>query len=203
MTKVLVVYYSSYGHIETMSSADCRGRPVGRRRGHDQAGSRAGARRGWRRAHISSSIKLAPDRRSQRAGRLRRDHLRYTDALRQHGRADAQLPRSDRRALDERARLIGKVGSVFVLDRDPAWRPGKHHHCPSTRRCCTRAWWWSACPIRRRVRCALDELTGGSPMVPRPSPPKRRLAAAQRERAGTRPIPGPARGRNRRQAGRR
>ena len=42
MTKVLVLYYSSYGHIETMAEAVAEGVREGRRRGDHQA--RAGAR---------------------------------------------------------------------------------------------------------------------------------------------------------------
>jgi len=46
MAKALVLYYSSYGHIETMAGAVAQGARDAGGRGDDQASARAGAGRG-------------------------------------------------------------------------------------------------------------------------------------------------------------
>ena len=114
MSKILVLYYSTYGHIETMAGAVAEG-----------ARSVAGAEVTVKRVpELMSDDVLkriggktgsgGADRGAGRAGRLRRDPVRHADAVRQHGRPDAQLSRPDRRDVGRTARLIGKVASVFT-----------------------------------------------------------------------------------------
>ena len=112
MTKVLVLYYSMYGHIETMAKAVAEGaRSVeGASRHQARARSDAGRRSAQGRRQAGSG---GADRYGGRVAGLRRHHLRHADPFRQHVRADAQFSRPDRQVVGER-NLIGKVGSVFT-----------------------------------------------------------------------------------------
>ena len=114
MTKVLVLYYSSYGHIERWRMRQAEG-----------ARRVAGAEVVVKRVPELVPEEVARDRRvqarpagadrdSERARSIRRHHSWHADALRQYGGADAQLSRPDRRRCGCRHALVGKVGSVFT-----------------------------------------------------------------------------------------
>ena len=122
MAKVLVLYYSSYGHVEQMAYAVAEG------------AREAGAEAVVKRVPELVPEEVGPaeslqarsggaDRHRGRTARLRRDHLRDAHPLRQHGRADEAVHRPDRRALDEgRAGRQGRFG--LHLHRLAARRPG-------------------------------------------------------------------------------
>src|ERR1700761_8121557 len=98
MAKVLVLYYSTYGHIETMAGAIAEGaRSAGAtvdiKRGPETA-PEAGAQ--------AAPFKLAParaDRHGGGLGQLRRHPRRHRHPLRPHVFADGCVPRPGRRAL--------------------------------------------------------------------------------------------------------
>lgn len=101
MSKVLVLYYSSYGHIERMAEAVAEG--------VRQAGAEAIIKRVPElvpeEVARKSNFKLdqkAPVATIGRAARLRRDHHRRADPLRQYGGADEELSRSGRRPMGAR-----------------------------------------------------------------------------------------------------
>jgi len=78
MTRVLVLYYSSYGHVEAMTNAEAE---RARLRGANvvvKRVPRAGADRDPPGHRVSSSIKLLQFAQGRRAARLRRHHLRIT-----------------------------------------------------------------------------------------------------------------------------
>src|SRR6202040_1365006 len=101
MTKVLVLYYSAYGHIETMANALAEGA---------------------RKAGASVDVKRVPElvppdvakashykldqaalvAKNRRPRQLRRHHRRHRHALWPDGIADGEFPRSSRWPLDER-----------------------------------------------------------------------------------------------------
>ena len=112
MTKVLVLYYSTYGHIETMAGAVAEGARGSGRRSHDQAGARTDAA-GCRHA---GGVKL-----DQAAPIATPAELADYDAIifgtpTRFGNMASQM----RNFLDQtgglwvKGKLIGKVGSVFA-----------------------------------------------------------------------------------------
>jgi hypothetical protein len=65
-----------------------------------------------RRGCCARRIRPCAGRKPIAIGRSRCDHLWHPNALWQHGRPDAKLPRSNRRIVGDGA-LVGKVGSAF------------------------------------------------------------------------------------------
>ena len=123
MAKVLVLYYSSWGHIEQMAYARSRGSPRGWGRGRGQARARARAARGGAQ---QPHYKL-----DQKAPIATVEELPEYDAIifgtpTRYGNMAAQMKNflDQTGALWASGKLVGKVGSVFVLQRDPARRPG-------------------------------------------------------------------------------
>ncbi len=127
MTKLLVLYYSSYGHIETMAGAIAEGvREV---------------------PDAEVTIKRVPELVPEESARQHNfkldqaapiatvDELPQYDAIlfgtpTRFGNMCAQM----RNFLDQTGKLwmsgalIGKVGSVFARYCQPAWRAGDHHY---------------------------------------------------------------------------
>ena len=144
MTKVLVLYYSSYGHIEKMAGAVAEGCARSRRRCRRQARTGDSCRRS--RAQIRLQARPA-------APIATVDELADYDAIifgtpTRFGNMSAQM----KNFLDQtgglwvQGKLVGKVGSVFTSSAHAARRPGSTilSSIPS---CCIRAWSSSACPI--------------------------------------------------------
>lgn len=113
MAKVLVLYYSMYGHIETMAQAVAEG-----------ARSVSGAEVTIKRVPETMPedvFKNAGGKANQAAevaspaepGQLRCHPVWRAHALWQYAGPDAQLSRPDRRSLGQGA-LINKIGSVFT-----------------------------------------------------------------------------------------
>ena len=157
MTKVLVLYYSSYGHVETMALAVAEGAR--------EDGAEAVVKRvpelvpeGSPPSRLQDRRRAGRDRR--RAGRLRRGHHRHADPLRQHGGADDEFPRSDRRAMVRgQAR---RQGRRCHLDRQPAWRPGDDD--PVHPRGALHPWHGNRrSSLQLKGQMLMDEVTGGSP----------------------------------------
>src|SRR5713101_3654021 len=127
MAKVLVLYYSTYGHVETLADAVAEG-------ARSVPGTAVTLKRVPELMPPDVARQARPEstrRQPARACRLRRDHRRRADALRAHARADGQFPRPDRRALDARQAQRQDRQRLF-LDRVAAWRTGddalQHHH---------------------------------------------------------------------------
>src|SRR5690606_26312140 len=98
MAKVLVLYYSSYGHIETMAYAVAEG---ARAAGADVVVKRVpelGSGRNRQELRLQDGPGGAY-RHHSRAARVRCDHLRYGHALWQHDVADEEFYRPDRQPL--------------------------------------------------------------------------------------------------------
>ena len=103
------------------------GRERARHGGGGEARAGAGAARMSRRHPASSWISARRSPTVDELDELRRDHLRHADAVREHGRADAQLPRPDRGALD--AGRAGRQDRQRLLQHgQPARRAGDDHH---------------------------------------------------------------------------
>ena len=120
MTKVLVLYYSSYGHIETMANAVAEGARA--------AGATVDVKRVpeivpeeiAKAAHFKLD-QAAPIAKVEDLGELRRDHRRRADPLRPHALGDGELLGAGRRALGERR--ADRQGRRRVhLERHPARR---------------------------------------------------------------------------------
>ena len=101
-----------------------------------------------------------PPHHARAVGGRRRDHLRHPDPLRQYGRPDAQLSRSDRRAVDERC--AGRQGRQRLHQHGhTARRSGNHdHELHST--LLHQGMVIVGVPIRRNDY-NMDEISGGSP----------------------------------------
>ncbi len=159
MAKVLVLYYSAYGHIETMAALSPKAPPAPARRSTSSACPSWSGRSGQGRALPARPARTGGHRR--RAGRLRRHRHRHRHPLRPDELADGQLPRPGRRPVG--ARRAARQGRLCVhLHRHPARRPGDHavldHHQPAALRHGDRR------PgLRPRRADDLDEITGGSP----------------------------------------
>ena len=96
MAKVLVLYYSSYGHIERMAQAEAQGAR--------SAGAEVHMKRVPElvphKVALAANYKVeqvAPVAQIEDTRRLRRHHLRNSDTLRQHGGADEEFHRPGRR----------------------------------------------------------------------------------------------------------
>ena len=133
MTKVLVLYYSAYGHIEKMAEAVAEG-----------------AREAGAEVDIKRVPELVPEeiasksyyKLDQKAPVARIEDLANYDAIvvgtgTRFGRMSSQMANFLDQAggLWAKGALHGKVGGAFTVDRDPAWRPGddavRHHHQPA------------------------------------------------------------------------
>jgi hypothetical protein len=103
-TKVHVIFYSMYGHVWRMAEAVAAG---AREVGEVEVGlyqvselvpdailEQSGAKK------ARAQFAQIPFRHARTAKRRGRDHFWHADALRQHGGADAQFPRSDWRPVD-------------------------------------------------------------------------------------------------------
>ena len=199
MTKVLVLYYSAYGHIETDGQRRRRRRARGGRRGRDQARARTGPGRSRREVPLQDGP-AGPDRRAV-------DELADYDAiivgtrhaLRHHGRADAQFLGPDRRPVGAgQAGRQGRLGVHLVAPRSTAARrstilgfiPTLLHQGMVV----------VGLPYAFAGQMGVDEIKGGSPYGATTiaggdgsrQPSERELAR--------RPLPGQARRRHRRQA---
>ncbi len=113
MTKLLVLYYSSYGHMEQMAYAAAEGV-------REVAGAEATVKRvpelvpeDVARAAYFKLDQKAPIATVQELGGVRRLHPRRADALRSHELADGELLGPGGRLWASHA-LVGKVGSVMT-----------------------------------------------------------------------------------------
>ena len=132
MAKVLVLYYSAYGHIETMANAVAEG-----------------AREAGATVDIKRVPELVPEavakasyyKVDQAAPIAKIEDLANYDAIivgtgTRFGRMSSQMANFLDQAggLWAKGALHGKVGGAFHRDRDPTWRPGDHavfdHHQP-------------------------------------------------------------------------
>ena len=136
MTKVLVLYYSAYGHIEAMANAVAEGAR--------EAGATVDIKRvpelvpaEVAKASYYKVDQAAPVAKIEDLVQLRRDHRRHRHPLRPHGLADGELSRPGRRALGQ-GRAARQGRRRLHRERDPAWRPGDdavldHHQSPAFR----------------------------------------------------------------------
>ena len=134
MPRILVLYYSMYGHVETMAGAVAEG---ARSAGAEVTIKRvagAGPARGGREGACQAGPGSA---RGQPAGArpVRRHHPRLPDPLRPDGGADGAVLGPDRRALG--ARRADRQGRQRLQQHgQPAWRAGDdadghaHHDAP-------------------------------------------------------------------------
>ena len=199
--KVQVVFYSMYGHIYRMAEAVAEGaREVAGAEVAlfqvpelvpDEALSKSGAKA------ARAGVRPRPGDRAGPARRGRRDHLRHADPVREHVRPDAATSSTDRRALGSAGRWSARSAASSPA---PARQHGGQettitsfhttllHHgmiivgVPYSEPGARRTW---------------PRSPAGRPTGPRPWPAPT-AAAAERERAGDRPVPGPARRRDRR-----
>jgi NAD(P)H:quinone oxidoreductase type IV len=199
MSKVLVLYYSSYGHIEAMANAVAEG-----------------ARQAGAHVDIKRVPELVPEeiaRKShykfdQVAPIAKVDDLAAYDAIIiGAGTRFGRLPSQMANFLDQagglwaRGALHGKVGGAFYLERHATWRAGDdavldHHQSSALRHggCGTRLRPCRTDDTRRdyrrlALRCHDDHR-------------RRWLATAHRERARGSPLPGPQDCGDRKQAAR-
>jgi NAD(P)H dehydrogenase (quinone) len=160
MAKVLVLYYSSYGHIETMAKAVAEGAREAGATVDIKRVPEPRARRG-RQERPLQARPGSPGRHHRRAGRLRRDHRRHRHALWPHDLADGGVPRPGRRPVGaRRAERQGRRG--LHLDGHPARRQRDHpvldHHQPAALRHGDRR-----PALRPRRSDDAGRITGGSP----------------------------------------
>jgi hypothetical protein len=135
MVKVLVLYYSAYGHIETMAHAVADGAR--------EAGAQVDVKRVpelvpeevARRAHFKLE-QSAPIARVEDLRQLRRHHRRHGHTLRADLVSDGELRRPGLTPADqERARRRPVSGTANRRDRQEAARlteivgPGRRHSC--------------------------------------------------------------------------
>ena len=126
---VLVLYYSSYGHIELMAQAQAEGAArisqarVAVKRVPETMPPEVAKASGCK---LDQAAPIASPKNSI----VRCDHFWHADPVRQHGRADAELPRPDGSAMG--ARRAGRKNRVcFLQHRQSAWRSGNHDHLVS------------------------------------------------------------------------
>ena len=137
MSKVLVLYYSSYGHIEAMAEAIAEGAR--------SAGATADVKRVPE--TVPEAIAAASHFKLDQAAPIATvADLEAYDAIivgtgtryRPHVLADGLVSRPDRRPVD--ARRAERQGRRCVhLHRQPAWRPGGRPCSRSSPTCCTSA----------------------------------------------------------------
>jgi NAD(P)H dehydrogenase (quinone) len=113
MSKVLVLYYSSYGHIETMAQAVAEGAR--------SAGATVDVKRvpetvpaGGRQSRPFQARPGRPGGDGGRTARLRRHHRRLPDPLRPHALANGELPSTRPAGCGRAGALHGKVGGAFT-----------------------------------------------------------------------------------------
>ena len=159
MTKVLVLYYSSYGHIETMAYAVAEG---AREAGAEVDVKRVPETRAGRDRRASPASSSTRRRRSPRSTscRLRRHHHRHADALRQHDGADEELPRPDRRPLGAgHAGRQGRLGLHLHAPPSTAARRARSSRSPLLHQGMVIV----GLPYSFAGQMGVDEITGGSP----------------------------------------
>ena len=136
MTKILVLYFSMYGHIETMANAVAEGarrvpgtEVVVKRVPDlmpDEAARKAGAK-------VDQAAPIATVAELPVYDAIIFGH---PDPIRQHVLPDASVPRPDRRIVVEGQ--PGRQGGQRVhVHGHPAWRPGDHDHVVPPPPCCT------------------------------------------------------------------
>src|SRR3954449_10373217 len=150
MPKVLVLYYSSYGHIEAMAHAVADG-----------------ARSAGAEAEVKRVPETVPEEVARKSGyKLDQaapiatvEELPTYDAIiigtgTRYGRLTSQMAAFlDRTGgLWARGALNGKVGAAFTSP-PPSMAVRRQPCSRSSPTCSTSAWWWSACPTRSRARC--------------------------------------------------
>ena len=201
MAKVLVLYYSSYGHMEQMANAAAEGVRAGRRRGGGQAGARTCAR-GDRPERAFQARPAGAHRDRRRTSELRRHHPRRADPLRPHGLADVELPGTRPAALWAQGQLTGKVGSV--MSSTATQHGGQETTLFSG---ITNLLHFGmiivGLPYSYQGQMTLDEIVGGSPYGATTIAGGQGQRQPSPERARRRPLPGPAGRRDGREADRR
>ena len=151
MPKILILYWSAYGHVEQMAKAVAEG-----------ARAVAGAEVTVKRVpeltaedEAKRDMRGLDQRRAGRDGRgacrLRRDRVRHADPVRQHGRADARLSRPHRRAFGPRMPWSARSAACSPAAR-PSMAARNRRSCRRRSPCCITAWWSWACPIPARRR---------------------------------------------------
>ena len=134
MAQVLVLYYSSYGHIETMANAVAEGARA--------AGATVDIKRvpetvpaDVAKASYFKLDQKAPVANDRRARQLRRHHCRCPNALRTDVFADGRLPGSGRWFVDER-RVERQSGRRLFAPRQPNTAARKRPSSRSSPTCC-------------------------------------------------------------------
>ena len=199
MTKVLVLYYSTYGHIETMAGAVAEG-----------------ARAGGAQADIKRTPELVPPeiakqnhfKLDQPAPLATVDDLTRYDAIivgtgTRYGRLTSQMANfwDQTGGLWFQGALVGKVGAAFTSTAS------QHGGQETTlmgihTMLLHQGMVIVGLPYSFKGQLTLDEVSGGSPYGASTIAARRRVAPAERERARRRPLPRPARRpRSARQAG--
>ena len=142
MTKVLVLYYSAYGHIEAMANAVAEGAR--------EAGAEVDIKRVPElvppEVAKASHYKLdqaSPGRHHRRARRLRRDRGRHRHAVRPDVLADGAVFSIRPAGCGGRARCTARSAAPSPPPR-PSMAARKPRCSPSSPTCCISAWSWSA-----------------------------------------------------------
>ena len=137
MAKVLVLYYSAYGHIEAMANAVAEGAR--------EAGATVDIKRvpelvpeAVAKASYYKLDQAAPIAKIEDLAELRCHHRRHRHPLRPDGVADGELPRSGRRPLGQ-GRAARQGRRRLYLHGDPARRAGNHAVFRSSPTCCISA----------------------------------------------------------------
>ena len=149
MASVLVLYYSSYGHIEQMAYAAAEG-----------------ARSAGAKVDIKRVTELVPEEVARKSGyKLDQDaplaqpnDVVAHDAIifgtpTRFGNMASQMKNfiDQLGGLWAQDKLIGKVGSSLHFHQLPAWRTGNRRFCRSTLSCCTSGSSLSVCPTLTRA----------------------------------------------------
>ena len=197
MSKVLVLYYSSYGHIEKMAGAVAEG-----------------AREGGAEVTIKRVPELVPEEVAKKSGfKLDQaapiatvDELADYDAIiigvpTRFGNMPAQM----KSFLDQTGGLwiegqAGRQGRQrLYVDRRRSTAARRARSFPPTPSCSITAWSSSACPMRSRARRGSTKSPAARPTAPARSPaatargsPPRTNSPARASRAGTSPASPPS-----------
>jgi multimeric flavodoxin WrbA len=142
-TRIQVVFYSMYGHVYRLAEAVSEG-------AREVVGTEVS---------VYQVPELVPDDILEKTGA--KAVLRYADALRQHVRADAQLPRPDGRIMDERG-TRWQGGQRVHQHRNPAWRAGDDDH-ELRQHAPTPGMIIVGVPYSEPRLVAMTEITGGTP----------------------------------------